>query len=141
MLENRYINEQEQFFNLAYSKGYNFDTMSNAILEKIKRVVENYYDLDDLADKGRTVPLPTARKMYIKLASEIYRGKIKNIVALVRKSHSSFSTDLKAANGFLDVDKRFIADYYAIKRELAGDEPLETPEYAKSLNVINPILC
>lgn len=137
------MNEQE-FFNLAYSKGYNFDIMNKSILQKIKSVVEYHFDVEDIAEKSRVEPLPTARKIYTKIASEMYRGKVKNVVAVIGKNHASFSTDLKAANGFLEVDKDFIADYHAVKHLLAGDEnePLvKTTNYIKNMNVISPEVC
>lgn len=133
---------QEQFFNLAYSKGYNFKTMSDtSILHRIKKVVEVYYDLDDLAEKTRAEPVPTAKKIYIKLADAKYRGKVKNVVELIGKNHASYSTDLKAANGFLEVDKRFIVDYNRICNALEHSYDLETPKHVLNLNVIEPEIC
>lgn len=112
------------------------------ILERIKNVVENYYNIEDLCEKDRSEPLPTARKMYTKIANEKYRGKVNNVMSLIGKSHSSYSTNLKAANIFLEIDKTFMSDYQIIIDKLEGAEGLiETTNYIRNFNIIDPIVC
>jgi chromosomal replication initiation ATPase DnaA len=87
-------------------------------LDLIKKTVEDVLEIPDISVKSSKMPLPDARKIFIKIAFENCTRSQFKIMTNINRNRTTFYHSIKEVESLLESDPNFRSMYYSVYNDL-----------------------